>query len=52
MSPSKTPRVDFSPKTPLARPSRDSELIAIDPKTHELLGGHDDRRNYGKAAGY
>jgi gamma-glutamyltranspeptidase/glutathione hydrolase len=30
----------------------DSELIAIDPKTHELLGGHDDRRNYGKAAGY
>jgi gamma-glutamyltranspeptidase / glutathione hydrolase len=30
----------------------DSELIAIDPKTHELLGGHDDRRSYGKAAGY
>jgi gamma-glutamyltranspeptidase / glutathione hydrolase len=30
----------------------DSELIAIDPKTHELLGGHDNRRNYGKAAGY
>jgi gamma-glutamyltranspeptidase / glutathione hydrolase len=30
----------------------DSELIAIDPKTHELLGGHDMRRNYGKAAGY
>jgi len=30
----------------------DSELIAIDPKTHELLGGHDDRRAYGKAAGY
>jgi gamma-glutamyltranspeptidase/glutathione hydrolase len=30
----------------------DSELIAIDPKTRELLGGHDDRRNYGKAAGY
>jgi gamma-glutamyltranspeptidase / glutathione hydrolase len=30
----------------------DSELIAIDPKTHELLGGHDSRRAYGKAAGY
>jgi gamma-glutamyltranspeptidase/glutathione hydrolase len=30
----------------------DSELIAIDPKTHELLGGHDNRRDYGKAAGY
>jgi gamma-glutamyltranspeptidase/glutathione hydrolase len=30
----------------------DSELIAVDPKTHELLGGHDSRRNYGKAAGY
>jgi gamma-glutamyltranspeptidase / glutathione hydrolase len=30
----------------------DSELIAVDPKTHELLGGHDDRRSYGKAAGY
>ena len=30
----------------------DSELIAIDPKTHELLGGHDKRRKYGKAAGY
>jgi gamma-glutamyltranspeptidase/glutathione hydrolase len=30
----------------------DSELIAVDPKTHELLGGHDDRRAYGKAAGY
>lgn len=30
----------------------DSELIAIDPKTHELLGGHDDRRLFGKAAGY
>ncbi len=30
----------------------DSELIAIDPKTHELLGGHDNRRPYGKAAGY
>ncbi len=30
----------------------DNELIAIDPKTHELLGGHDSRRSYGKAAGY
>ncbi len=30
----------------------DSELIAVDPKTHELLGGHDNRRNYGKADGY
>jgi gamma-glutamyltranspeptidase/glutathione hydrolase len=30
----------------------DSELIAIDPKTEELLGGHDNRRPYGKAAGY
>ena len=30
----------------------DSELIAIDPKTHELLGGHDHRRAFGKAAGY
>jgi gamma-glutamyltranspeptidase/glutathione hydrolase len=30
----------------------DSELIAVDPKTHELLGGHDNRRTYGKAAGY
>ncbi|MCU1224737.1 MAG: gamma-glutamyltransferase [Edaphobacter sp.] len=30
----------------------DSELIAIDPKTRELLGGHDSRRSFGKAAGY
>jgi gamma-glutamyltranspeptidase/glutathione hydrolase len=30
----------------------DSELIAVDPKTHELIGGHDSRRSYGKAAGY
>ena len=30
----------------------DSELIAIDPKTHELLGGHDNRRSFGEAAGY
>jgi gamma-glutamyltranspeptidase / glutathione hydrolase len=30
----------------------DSELIAVDPKTNELLGGHDNRRSYGKAAGY
>jgi gamma-glutamyltranspeptidase/glutathione hydrolase len=30
----------------------DSELIAIDPKTKELLSGHDSRRIFGKAAGY
>ena len=30
----------------------DSELIAIDPKTHELQGGHDNRKAFGKAAGY
>ncbi len=30
----------------------DNELIAVDPKTHELLGGHDSRRSFGKAAGY
>ena len=30
----------------------DSELIAVDPKTHELLGGHDNRHIYGKAEGY
>jgi len=30
----------------------DSELIAVDPKTGELLGGHDSRRSFGKAAGY
>jgi len=30
----------------------DSELIAIDPKTQELFGGHDNRRSFGKAAGY
>jgi gamma-glutamyltranspeptidase/glutathione hydrolase len=30
----------------------DSELIAIDPKTGKLMGGHDDRRSFGKAAGY
>ena len=30
----------------------DSELIAIDPQTHMLLGGHDNRRDYGKAEGY
>jgi gamma-glutamyltranspeptidase/glutathione hydrolase len=27
-------------------------LIAVDPKTGQLLGGHDHRRNFGKAAGY
>ncbi len=30
----------------------DSELIAVDPQTGDLLGGHDSRRSYGKAAGY
>ncbi len=30
----------------------DSELIAIDPKTGQLLGGHDSRHLLGKAAGY
>jgi gamma-glutamyltranspeptidase/glutathione hydrolase len=30
----------------------DSELIAIDPKTGELMGGHDHRHHFGKAAGY
>ncbi|MEO6804363.1 MAG: gamma-glutamyltransferase, partial [Granulicella sp.] len=30
----------------------DSELIMVDPKTGELLGGHDSRRAFGKAAGY
>ena len=30
----------------------DSELIAVDPKTGDLLGGHDHRHSFGKAAGY
>jgi len=30
----------------------DSELIAVDPKTGELVSGHDSRRIFGKAAGY
>jgi gamma-glutamyltranspeptidase/glutathione hydrolase len=30
----------------------DGECIAVDPKTGELLGGHDSRSHYGKAAGY
>ncbi len=30
----------------------DSELIAVDPKTGELLGGHDSRKSFGKACGY
>jgi gamma-glutamyltranspeptidase/glutathione hydrolase len=30
----------------------DSELIAVDPKTGQLIGGHDHRRSFGKAAGY
>ena len=30
----------------------DSELIAVDPSTGHLLGGHDQRHHFGKAAGY
>lgn len=30
----------------------DSELISVDPGTGELLGGHDHRHSFGKAAGY
>jgi gamma-glutamyltranspeptidase/glutathione hydrolase len=30
----------------------DSELIAVDPKTRELLGADDQRHHFGKAAGY
>jgi gamma-glutamyltranspeptidase / glutathione hydrolase len=30
----------------------DSEMIYIDPKTHTLMGGHDQRHKFGKAAGY
>jgi len=30
----------------------DSELIAVDPKTGLLMGGHDSRHHFGKAAGY
>ncbi len=30
----------------------DSELIAVDPRTHDLLGGHDHRHSFGNAAGY
>jgi gamma-glutamyltranspeptidase/glutathione hydrolase len=30
----------------------DSELIAVDPKTGDLLGGQDKRKHFGKAAGY
>jgi gamma-glutamyltranspeptidase/glutathione hydrolase len=29
-----------------------SEMIYIDPKTHQLLGGDDQRHKFGKAAGY
>lgn len=41
---------EFDEKTPGVW--GDSELIAVDPKTHALLGGHDSRRSFGKAAGY
>lgn len=30
----------------------DSELIAVDPKTNTLLGGHDSRKTFGSATGY
>ncbi|HTW44722.1 MAG TPA: gamma-glutamyltransferase [Acidobacteriaceae bacterium] len=30
----------------------DGECIEVDPKTGELEGGHDDRHDFGKAAGY
>jgi gamma-glutamyltranspeptidase/glutathione hydrolase len=30
----------------------DSELIEVDPSTGDLLGGHDHRHHFGKAAGY
>jgi gamma-glutamyltranspeptidase/glutathione hydrolase len=30
----------------------DSELIAVDPKTGQLMGGQDQRHHFGKAAGY
>ncbi|SNT28316.1 gamma-glutamyltransferase 1 Threonine peptidase. MEROPS family T03 [Granulicella rosea] len=30
----------------------DSELIMVDPKTGQLLAGHDQRKSFGKAAGY
>ncbi len=30
----------------------DGECIEVDPKTHDLLGGHDDRHSFGKADGY
>lgn len=33
-------------------PWSDAECIAIDPATGELLGGHDHRHNFGKAAGF
>lgn len=43
-------KTEFDEKTPGTW--GDSELIAVDPKTRELLGGHDSRRPFGKAAGY
>ena len=30
----------------------DSEMIYIDPTTHTLMGGNDQRHHFGKAAGY
>jgi gamma-glutamyltranspeptidase / glutathione hydrolase len=41
---------EFDEKTPGTW--GDSELIAVDPKTGELMGGQDKRRSFGKADGY
>lgn len=43
-------QTEFDEKTPGTW--GDAELIEIDPKTGELIGGHDSRRSYGKADGY
>lgn len=43
-------QTEFDEKTPGTW--GDSELIAVDPKTGALQGGHDSRRPFGKAAGY
>jgi gamma-glutamyltranspeptidase/glutathione hydrolase len=41
---------EFDEKTPGVW--GDSEIIAVDPKTGLLMGGHDNRHHFGKAAGY
>lgn len=43
-------QTEFDEKTPGTW--GDSELIAVDPKTGELMGGQDSRHHFGKAAGY